>query len=787
MVSPLTIPAPPRLLLPGLLPPEPGRETYWVRPGGVTAVRLAPDDEIAVVDRQGRQLAELTAVCPDGTGDGSALGVTADAPASTLQALAASPEGPSDPVLVALLRNGVDPQQLRSVRLFDEWSPAGQRHTFTANRAVTVAVAAPGGRMRLDEEAANPPSDLVLQVRRASPRQPAEAPPLPEPLAEPVLDMRIDRATAASYEVKAGQYIQVLDVEGRQCSDFLAFHGHRLDEGVERGLDATMTRYFMGGAYPQPGLYGKFYDQDMQPLVEIVRDTVGRHDTFGPACNPKYYEDLGYPGHVNCTDNFNAQLAPYDIAARKGWPGLNLFYNTAFDASSQLVFDEPWSRPGDYVLMRAATDLVCASSACPDDIDPANAWVPTDIHVRVYDAERKFSMAIAHRVTPESPADLTQQTAFHPRTSALTRQFAEYRGYWLPTSFDGHGAIEEYWACRERAAVMDLSPLRKFEVLGPDAEALLQATVTRNVRKLSHGQVVYSAMCNETGGMIDDCTVFRLGDTNFRFVGGDPYDGVWLREQAQRLGLDRVWVKHSTDQLHNIAVQGPASRDLLRELIWTPPTQPAFTDLTWFRFAIGRIGDHNGIPLVVSRTGYSGELGYELWCHPDDGPALWDAVWEAGRPHGMLPLGLDAIDMLRIESGLVFAGYDFSDQTDPYEAGIGFTVPLKSKEDDFVGRDALVRRKASPQRTLVGLELAGNEPAAHGDCVHVGRSQVGVVTSATRSPVLRSNIALCRIAVEHSEIGSEVEIGKLDGHRKRIPAQVVRFPFYDPDKLKPRS
>lgn len=786
-LSPMPAAAPPRLLLPGLLPPDPGLETYWVRPGGVTAVRLAPGDEIAVVDRQGRQRAELSAVCPDGTADGSALGVSADAPASALRALAASPAGPSDPVLAALVRDGVDPQQLRAVRLFGEWSAAGERHGFAANRATTVAVAAPGGRMRLDEEVANPPSDLLLEVRRATPRQAVEAPPLPEPLAEPVLDMRIDRATAASYEVKAGQYIQVLDVEGRQCSDFLAFHGHRLGKGVERGLDATMTRYFMGNAYPQPGLYGKFYDQDMQPLVEVVRDTVGRHDTFGPACNPKYYEDLGYPGHVNCTDNFNAQLAPYGIAARSGWPGLNLFYNTAFDASNQLVFDEPWSRPGDYVLMRAATDLVCASSACPDDIDPSNAWVPTDIHVRVYDAERKFSMAIAHRVTPESPADLTQQTAFHPRTSALTRQFTEYRGYWLPSSYDGHGAVEEYWACRERAAVMDLSPLRKFEVLGPDAEALLQACLTRNIRKLSHGQVVYSAMCNETGGMIDDCTVFRLGDTNFRFVGGDPYDGVWLREQAQRLGLDRVWVKHSTDQLHNIAVQGPASRDLLREIIWTPPTQPAFTDLTWFRFAVGRIGDHNGIPLVVSRTGYSGELGYELWCHPDDGPALWDAVWEAGRPHGMLPLGLDAIDMLRIESGLVFAGYDFSDQTDPYEAGIGFTVPLKTKEDDFIGRDALLRRKAAPQRTLVGLELAGNEPAAHGDCVHVGRSQVGVVTSATRSPVLRSNIALCRIAVEHSEIGTEIEIGKLDGHRKRIPAQVVRFPFYDPDKLKPRS
>jgi len=776
----------PRLLLPGLVPREDGLETYWVRPGGVTAVHLGGGDELTVVDRPGRQVAELTVLGPG-------LGAAADAPASVLRSLAGAERGgrppgpaPSAGIVAMLGEQGISPATATATRLFGEWSPAGARETFTADGPVTVLVAAPARRMSVHDEAANPPSELLLELRRGTPppRRPAE---LPEPLAEPLLDLRIDAATASSYLVKAGQFIQVIDVEGGQCSDFLAFGSRQLDGGVERGLDATTTRYLMGNAYPQPGLYGKFYDRDAQPLVEIVRDTVGRHDTFGLACNAKYYEDMGYPGHVNCTDNFNAQLARFGIAARKGWPALNLFYNTAFDASNLLVFDEPWSRPGDYVLMRAMTDLVCASSACPDDIDPANAWVPTDVHIRVYDAKRKFSMAIARRVTPESEAKLTIQTAFHARTSELTRQFTEYRGYWLPSVFDNHGALEEYWACRERAVVMDLSPLRKFEVLGPDAEALLQACVTRNIRKLARGQVVYSAMCNETGGMIDDCTVFRLGDTNFRFVGGDEYDGLWLRQQAERLGLNRVWVKDSTDQLHNLAVQGPRSRELLSELIWTPPTQTAFAELTWFRFAIGRLGDHNGIPLLVSRTGYSGELGYELWAHPDDGPALWDAVWQAGQPYGLLPLGLDALDMLRIEAGLVFAGYEFGDQTDPFEAGVGFTVPLKTKEDDFVGREALLSRKAHPQRTLVGLELAGNEPASHGDCVHVGRSQVGVVTSATRSPILRKNIALCRMAVQHAEIGTAVEVGKLDGYRKRIPARVVRFPFYDPDKLRPRS
>lgn len=396
-------------------------------------------------------------------------------------------------------------------------------------------------------------------------------------------------------------------------------------------------------------------------------------------------------------------------------------------------------------------------------------------------------MAIGHRVTPDAETVLTKKTAFAPRTEALTRQFTEYAGYWLPSSFDNAGAQQEYWACRERAAVMDLSALRKFEVLGPDAEALLQATLTRNIRKLSHGQVVYSAMCNETGGMVDDCTVFRLGDNNFRFVGGDPYDGEWLREHAARFGLDRVWIKDSSDHLHNIAVQGPASRDLLADLIWTPPTQPEMRDLGWFRFLIGRLGGPDGTPVLVSRTGYTGELGYELWAHPQDAGAVWDAVRVAGEPHGLEPLGLEALEMLRVEAGLIAAGAEFDDQIDPFEAGIGFAVPIRTKTDDFVGREALLERKAHPQRALVGLRLDGNETAEHGDCVHVGRSQVGVVTSAARSPIIGASIALCRIAIQYAELGTVVEIGKLDGFRKRLPATVVRFPFYDPDKTKPRS
>ena len=172
-------------------------------------------------------------------------------------------------------------------------------------------------------------------------------------------------------------------------------------------------------------------------------------------------------------------------------------------------------------------------------------------------------------MTPDAEPKLTKRDRLPPaHLRADDARFTEYSGYWLPTAYDNLGAVDEYWACREKAAIMDLSPLRKFEILGPDAEALLQATMTRDIRRLADGQVVYTAMCNDTGGMIDDGTVFRLARDNFRFVGGAEYDGVWLREQAERLGL-RVWVKESTDELHNVAVQGPASRDILAPLVWT--------------------------------------------------------------------------------------------------------------------------------------------------------------------------------------------------------------------------
>ena len=775
-------PRPSVILRPGIPTLAPGEERYTVPGGGAIAVPIHAGDRVRVVDVEGMQLCEMVAADAMGAIDASIIGARGDSDAGGLKRVLSGNNESARSVRAGIERRGVDLAAAGAVTLFGGESRPGDTSEFTVSRDGVLIVGAPGGAMAADSQATATP--LRLHIWRSHLR-PLNETILPEPLAEPLQDIRVNSAKARAYFVRAGEYIQIIDVAGRQCTDFQCFAARKLEKGVEHPLDVTTTRSLMGQSYPHPGLRSKAFDQEMEALVEEVRDTVGRHDAFGLACNARYYDDQGYPGHVNCTDNFNAELAPYGIAARKGWMALNFFYNTRIDDQNVLYFDEPWSRAGDYVLLRALTDLVCVSSACPDDIDPSNGWNPTDIHVRTYSDKQRFSRGVAYRMTPDAEPQLTRETAFHPRFSALTRNYIDYRGYWLP-KFSNAGPVAEYWACRQRAVIMDLSPLRKFEVTGPDAESLLQYTLTRNVRKLTTGQVVYTAMCYEHGGILDDGTLFRLGENNFRWIGGDDYSGIWLRELAGKLGL-KAWVRSSTDQLHNVAVQGPKSRDILREVIWAPPAQPALEELGWFRFTIGRIGGFDGVPVVVSRTGYTGELGYEVFCHPKDALTVFDAIWQAGQPHGLMPFGLQALDMVRIEAGLVFAGYEFCDQTDPFEAGIGFTVPLKGKNEDFIGREALLRRSEHPQRKLVGLEMDGDEAVGHSDCVHIGRAQVGVVTSATRSPILQKTIALARLDVAHCELGTEVEVGKLDGHQKRLPARIVRFPHYDPDKTRVRS
>ena len=769
---------------PGLNVLPPGVERHVVNGGGLTAFQLFPEDEVEIINDEGNQICEIICFNKDGKSEVGILNLKENSDKNFIRDIL---NGKDETILATnyqLKKRNLNITQSKSSIVFDKDTPPGEKIKFKSKDKCYAIFSAPSEDMLVTNQ--NPPSELTIFIKRAKIINDKELNIIPDPIFEPLYEQNIDKETSIAYEVKEGDYIQVISPTGRQCSDFVAFDTRKLNKGIEKGLDWQTTRTFMGNTFPGPGLFSKFYDTDHEPLVEVIRDTVGKHDTFNLACTSKYYEDAGYFGHPNCSDNLTESMSKYGVQKQKGWHAINLFFNTSAAGLNSVISDESYSRPGDYVMFRALKDLTIGTTACPSDIDACNSWNPTDIFVRTYDKKKEFSKSFAFRMKTDSEKKLTKNSGFYERTSKLTRNFVDARGFWLPNDYTKHGLVNEYNACREKAVLIDLSSLRKFEIIGPDAEELCNYTLTRNIKKLSVGQIVYSAMCYENGMMFDDGTLLRLSETGFRWICGDEYAGEWLKEVAKKKNY-KVIIKNSTDQISNVSVQGPMSREILKKIIFTPPTQPSIDELGWFRFTICRVEELQGIPLIVSRTGYTGELGYEVWCHPKHAPEVWDKLMEAGKEHGIIPAGFAALDKLRIEAGLILFGAEFDGQQDPFEAGIGFAVPLKTKEEDFIGKEELKKRKENPQKKLVGLELIGKEPAGHGDCVHIGRSQVGIVTSGCLSTVLNKNIALCRIDAQYSEIGTEVEIGKIDGHQKRISAKVVRFPFYDPDKTRVRA
>src|SRR4051812_35312534 len=279
----------PTLLTPGLKPLDPRFESWWVRPGGATVVGVRPGDRLTVRDLDGGRRGGVTVLDAGGGEAAAALGARAEAPATVL--VAALQNGGAASFLAELHRRGLKPHDARAVRLFGTDSPPGASEPFDAARAAPVGAGGPGGRV---VGGSWPAAALVVEIGRAEPPATGGEIELPAPLAEPRLDFRVDLASALSYEVREGEYIQIIDVRGRQCSDFLAFNAEKLQNGVERGLDAHVTRTLMGRAYPVVGLHSKYYALDMDPLCQIVQATVGRHDSFALAFARKYYEDMGY-------------------------------------------------------------------------------------------------------------------------------------------------------------------------------------------------------------------------------------------------------------------------------------------------------------------------------------------------------------------------------------------------------------------------------------------------------------------------------------------------------------
>ena len=607
---------------------------------------------------------------------------------------------------------------------------------------------------------------------------------LPPVLGDVRDEFTVARGTAQAYELQPGEIVQIIDVEGQQCSDFMALRGDALDAGIERAIDSTATRSMVRATYPGPGLLDKFYDSDLRPMMQVVQDTCGRHDAFGMACNARGYAERGFPGHLNCSDNISNALDPYGVGYRPAWPAINFFWNTWVDhPSTSLLTEESHSRPGDYVAIRAMDRLVCVTTACPDDLDPINGWNPTDVHVRIYRPDAPIQRAVAYREREDAPMSISQESAFHPATSKLTNHYSPARDLWAPVSFPSVGNVGEYWACREKVTLQDMSSLRKYDIVGPDAERLLQRAMTRDVSRLAVWRGTYSLICDEAGTVVDDGTLFRIGHDLFRWCCGSEESARVFERIAETEGM-QVRVHGMGGALPNLALQGPLSRDLLRKIVFTQPTVPALDHLKWFGVTVARLNDRDGIPFMLSRSGYTGELGYELFCAASDAPALWDATMAAGEAFGIAPMGSAALETIRIEAGLA-ARTEFAAGIDAHEAGLGFAVDLR--KTDFIGRAALERNARDPRRVLKGLKLDCNDVPAHGAHVYAGERPVGVITSATRSPMFECAIAMTRLAVEHADSGTVLEVGQLDGRMKRLTATVCDIPFFDPKRERARA
>jgi len=306
------------VLTPGLRVLPEDVERYPLPALGSLALDIDQGDEISVLDPEGLQPAELVFFDADGKSKAAMIGGKAAGEPTGLQSLLLDGDESAKKMRTTLAKKGLDLGKAEAVRIFNNGSRAGDLETFNATIDGTLIVAAIGTRMSPHDT--TPPTDLTVYVRRAKRKNGKERLAPPDPLANALMDVNILPGRAHAYQVKKGQWIQVVDVQGRECSDFQAFSQRKVDLGIEHEIDPTTTRSLTGSLYPQPGLLSKYWTVDQEPLVEMIQDSVMRHDTFGAACTARGYEDAGYPGHANCTDNINATTAQFELKPRASWP-----------------------------------------------------------------------------------------------------------------------------------------------------------------------------------------------------------------------------------------------------------------------------------------------------------------------------------------------------------------------------------------------------------------------------------------------------------------------------------
>ncbi|MDG2398701.1 MAG: aminomethyltransferase family protein, partial [Candidatus Marinimicrobia bacterium] len=386
---------------------------------------------------------------------------------------------------------------------------------------------------------------------------------------------------------------------------------------------------------------------------------------------------------------------------------------------------------------------------------------------------------------------------FFKRTSKLneSQEWRRWSGFLAATNYELHHE-NEYFAIRTKAALLDITPLKKYIIEGPDSQRFLNRLVTRNINICKVGQVMYTPWCDEEGKVIDDGTVQRLSENKFRITSAEPNLN-WIQHNATGMDLTVTDDSVSTAAL---ALQGPNSRAILNAV-----SSDSLDSLKFFWMMDNTFGD---ISVSISRTGYTGDLGYEIWMNPKDAIAVWDLLLDKGKSFGITPTGLQALDIARIEAGLILLDVDYvssrhaiieSRKSSPYELGLGWAVKMKKK--DFIGKAALeVEVGRGPEWDFVGIEIQWHELEKHfrkaglapglpstawrtSTPLYKGSEQVGYATSGAWSPILKQYIALAHVKSEYAGEGSELMFElKVEHFRKLTPAKIVKTPFFDPER-----
>jgi glycine cleavage system aminomethyltransferase T len=367
----------------------------------------------------------------------------------------------------------------------------------------------------------------------------------------------------------------------------------------------------------------------------------------------------------------------------------------------------------------------------------------------------------------------SRETAFQPRLAAMTDQWMDLFGYLAPSVVST--TAEEYRACRETAALMDFSMLRKVDIEGPGAVEFMNAIVARDLSRVPTGRIAYGALTDEHGKMIDDCTcMIRSADT-VRFCGANDRDYELFSDRAAGSGIT---VSEMTEALPHLCLQGPESRRILQSMTDADISGDAFPYYTFREDVLVA-----GIPVFMTRLGYTAELGFELWVQRARCLELWDALIEAGTPAGMQVIGMDALDLFRIEGGFIIGGVEYDPTVSPYECGLGWSVDFA--KDSLPARDELLRDRDSTRMRLGSVVVESGGAGATGATLEAGGGEIGFITQAVVSPHLDgATLGLAKIDRDSAQPGTPIQ-ARVDG--AVVAGEVVRHPVYDPERRRAKE